>query len=481
MEELLADAHAFVQKVWDDVERDIDALVQVESVEDVTRAAEGAPFGPGPREALERALAVGARLGLACANCDGYVGVADVPGADDQYIATIAHADIVPVGAGWNFDPLRVTSQDGYLIGRGVLDDKGPLVLSLYAASFVASRARRKGVTPCHTLRCIVGTNEETGMADVDYYLEHFPQPLFCFTPDAEFPAICGEKGRVFAEVLSAPANVAEARIVRLEGGEASNAITGIASALVVATAEEVAPIAGDAIRAEESGSDEWGRPLVRLVATGKGGHAAMPEDAHSAVGVLCEALLSAGICTEDERAFLELEGRVFANSSGSELGIDATDPLFKPLTCAGTMVRTQVEDGSRVLVQGLDIRYPPSITADELEKRLERVASAHCCNAYVRESSVPFLTDPDSPEVRTLLGAYSDVTGRKAKAFTIGGGTYARHFNRAVAFGPVDLAYEAIPSWIGPEHGPDEGVSRESLQLALEVYAVALARLLGV
>ena len=285
----------------------------------------------------------------------------------------------------------------------------------------------------------------------------------------------------MFAEVLSAPANVAEARIVRLEGGEASNAITGIASALVVATAEEVAPIAGDAIRAEESGSDEWGRPLVRLVATGKGGHAAMPEDAHSAVGVLCEALLSAGICTEDERAFLELEGRVFANSSGSELGIDATDPLFKPLTCAGTMVRTQVEDGSRVLVQGLDIRYPPSIAADELEKRLERVASAHCCNAYVRESSVPFLTDPDSPEVRTLLGAYSDVTGRKAKAFTIGGGTYARHFNRAVAFGPVDLAYEAIPSWIGPEHGPDEGVSRESLQLALEVYAVALARLLGV
>ena len=29
------------------------------------------------------------------------------------------------------------------------------------------------------TLRILLGANEETGMKDVDYYLEHYPQPAF--------------------------------------------------------------------------------------------------------------------------------------------------------------------------------------------------------------------------------------------------------------------------------------------------------------
>ena len=31
-------------------------------------------------------------------------------------------------------------------------------------------------------------------MADVKYYLKHYPAPVFCFTPDAEFP-VCNGKG----------------------------------------------------------------------------------------------------------------------------------------------------------------------------------------------------------------------------------------------------------------------------------------------
>ena len=36
-------------------------------------------------------------------------------------------------------------------------------------------------------------------MKDVDYYLEHYPQPAFCFTPDAEFPVCYGEKAATAA------------------------------------------------------------------------------------------------------------------------------------------------------------------------------------------------------------------------------------------------------------------------------------------
>ena len=93
--------------------------------------------------------------------------------------------------------------------------------------------------------------------------------------------------------------------------------------------------------------------------------------------------------------------------------------------------------------------------------------------------SSMPFLTSPDAPEVQTLLGAYRDVFMREGKAFTIGGGTYARHFDKAVAFGPLSSDDAQSPAWIGPEHGANEGVRRESRQRALDTSVVALSRLM--
>ena len=60
-------------------------------------------------------------------------------------------------------------------MGRGVADDKGPAVLTLYAAKFF----KQQGAALPYTLRILLGANEETGMKDVDYYLEHYPQPAF--------------------------------------------------------------------------------------------------------------------------------------------------------------------------------------------------------------------------------------------------------------------------------------------------------------
>ena len=59
-----------------------------------------------------------------------------------------------------------------------------------------------------------------------------------------------------------------------------------------------------------------------------------------------------------------------------------------------------------------------------------------------------------------------------------IGGGTYARKFPRACAFGPHDPSV-VDPAWVGIEHGPDEGVSEEVLRRGLKVYIVSIARLM--
>ncbi|MGO5250852.1 Sapep family Mn(2+)-dependent dipeptidase [Atopobiaceae bacterium LCP21S3_F11] len=464
-EKLMSDVEKYVDEVWEDVVADIDDLIQVESVEDRDHAAEGMPFGPAPREALDRALAMAERLGLKTTNCDGWIGFGDIEGKAGQ-IATIAHTDIVPVGLGWHFDPLKLTRKDGFLIGRGVMDDKGPFVLSLYAAHYLKRLSDASGEPLPHTLRCIVGCNEETGMADVDYYLAHYDEPDFLFTPDADFPLICGEKGRVQAAFTSA--DLTGGRIAELDGGTVANAVCGLATALVSADADALP--AADAIDVEAAGEG-----MVRLTAHGKGGHASMPAGTVNAIGLLVDYLLDNGVCSDAERDYLELERKIMGSTDGSTLGIAATDKVFDPLTCIGGTVRTK--DGR--ITQTIDSRYPSSITSDAIEKALREVAEAHGATLEIQSATDPFLTDPDSPEVKTLVATYNELTGSDGHAFTIGGGTYARHFRRAAAFGPNDPSFE-FPDWVGPEHGPDEGIAESQLKLALKIYIVGLVRLMG-
>ena len=162
-EQFEAQVDAYVDEIWEDAVKDIAYLVAVESVEDLEHAAPGMPYGPAPAEALRRALEISERLGLSPTNCDGRIGYADLAGESDTQIATIAHVDIVPLGLGWNFPPLEVTRERGFLIGRGVQDDKGPFILSLYAAHFFARQVAETGEKLPYTLRCIAGCNEETG------------------------------------------------------------------------------------------------------------------------------------------------------------------------------------------------------------------------------------------------------------------------------------------------------------------------------
>jgi succinyl-diaminopimelate desuccinylase len=474
IERMIADARSYVDEVWEDVVADIDYLVRVESVDDTEHAATHMPFGPGPREALSRALEIAGRLGLSTTDCDGHIGFGDVVGKSDDYIATIAHADIVPVGTGWDFDPLALTRKDGLLVGRGVLDDKGPLVLSLYAAHFFVRQCERTGKRLPHTLRCIVGINEETGMRDVAYYLERYPQPLFCFTPDSAFPLICGEKGR-FAGYVATPYLSAEETSLRLlEGGTVPNAVPGEACALVSTRA---VPNPDEGVEATVEGESEHGELLVRLRAHGVGGHAATPEGTRNAIGMLATYLARNGLCDGAERPFLEFEQMLLDDAYGCGLGIATADGPFGALTCVGGTVRTIYRDGLVRFVQSFDIRYPSTITGEVLERLISRIASEHGLELTDTEDLRLFYLSPDSSQVRALVDTYNRVFKRQEEPITIGGGTYARHFERAVAFGPDDQSC-SLPDWAGQEHGPNEAVAEETLKRALVTYIVSIARL---
>lgn len=446
----------FIQAQRENILRDIGRLVAVPSVEGP--AAPGAPFGPGPRAALDEALAIANELGLTPGEGEGHIGWADVPGAEkEKYLATITHLDVVPQGNGWDADPFTLRVRDGWLLGRGVADDKGPSVLCLYALKFLKDEAGPLR----YPVRALLGCNEETNMQDVAWYNAHEKPPVFCFTPDAEFPLCNGEKGQFEADLLSPVLN---GDILDFEGGVARNAVPDRASALIRAELAALPAAEGITLEQEAGG--------VRVRGWGKSGHAAMPQGTVNAIGLVVDYLLANGIGNEAERAFLQLLHKLHSAWNGTGLGIQADDGLFDPLTVVGGVIR--MENGA--LRQTVDCRFPTSTNGEVLEAALCKAAgdAGTVCMDHVNE---PFYIGVDAAPIQALMAAYCQVTGEEARPFTMGGGTYARHFPLAVSFGPEDQN-AVLPDFAGPMHGANEGANFEHLLAALKIYILALLKL---
>lgn len=450
-----ASVDAFVAENRENVIRDIKRLVDVPSVEGP--AEPGKPFGPGPAAALAEGLAIAGEMGLDTHNCENYIGWAQLKGATDAQIATITHLDVVPQGNGWTADPFDMQVKDGWLIGRGVADDKGPSVLCLYALKFL----KENNVPLKYTVRALLGANEETGMVDVDYYLEHYEAPAFCFSPDAEFPVCNGEKGGFNGELVSGPLN---GNLLEFEGGVAHNVIPDRASCLVKGDISKLSEREGITLE-EENGA-------VRIRGWGKGGHAAMPAGTVNAIGLIVDYLLDNRLCTGEENAFLKVLQKLHHTTDGSGVGIAAKDEAFDPLTIIGGMIAFR--DGR--LRQDVDSRYPTSITGEEIARRLGEALGGTGTVEDARWNK-PFYISADDPAIQALVDTYNEVTGENARPFTMGGGTYARHFPRAVSFGPERLG-TVLPEFAGPMHGANEGANIDQLMDALKIYILALLRL---
>ena len=452
-EELRREIERFVQQNEEGIFRDIARLVAINSVEG--EPEEGAPFGPGPRAALDLGLQIARELGLEAVDCEGRIGYAAL-GEGERYLATITHLDVVPVGDGWKEDPFTMREREGYIIGRGVMDDKGPSVLCLYALKYL----KEKKIPLKYPVRALLGANEETGMGDLSYYLSHYPAPLFCFSPDADFPLCNGEKGIYHGRLLS---RVPMEAILDIHGGTAPNAVPDKAEALV---------------RAQKLKDTEWVTAAEQepgvwmLTARGVGGHASLPKGTVNAIGVLVDYLLANGVGSGKERQFLQLLHLLHSAWDGSALGVAADDGLFEPLTIVGGVIG--VENGR--IFQTLDSRYPTNMSGEKIAAGIREKAGA-LAEVTIDRDVEPFYMSLDNPAVQVCIKAYNAITGEEARPFTIGGGTYAREFPNAVSFGP-EHPERPQPAFAGPIHGVDEAACKAWLLEALQVYILTLIEL---
>ncbi|HGK1323061.1 TPA: Sapep family Mn(2+)-dependent dipeptidase, partial [Streptococcus pneumoniae] len=224
------DFTAEVEKRKEDLLADLFSLLEINSERDDSKADAQHPFGPGPVKALEKFLEIADRDGYPTKNVDNYAGHFEF-GDGEEVLGIFAHMDVVPAGSGWDTDPYTPTIKDGRLYARGASDDKGPTTACYYGLKII----KELGLPTSKKVRFIVGTDEESGWADMDYYFEHvgLAKPDFGFSPDAEFPIINGEKGNITEYLHFAGENTGAARLHSFTGGLRENMVPESATAVV--------------------------------------------------------------------------------------------------------------------------------------------------------------------------------------------------------------------------------------------------------
>lgn len=431
---------------------DVDRLLRFDST--TGEPEEGAPFGRNVKDAIDAILDICAAHGLKTRNIDGMIGEA-VYGSGEKSLGILAHVDIVPTGAGWSKPPLELTIEDGMLYGRGITDDKGPAVASIWALM----AALDAGAEPNGKIVFLFGGDEEQGMRCVRRYLETEPAPDIAFSPDGGFPAIFCEKTLCHG-TLSAPIPEGSA-LVGIRGGTRTNVVPNKASAVLSAKPSGLLP--------EGAGLEESEEGWV-VTAHGTAAHASTPEKGDNAIVRLLDALTR--LLPEGDPAIPEvarLHG-LCSGSDGSGFGIACADETSGPLTFNLGVISGI---GGNIVAQ-FDIRHPVFIDPEEnLYERLPEAAEAAGYAASGISVSRGFCIPKEHGLVKTLMGIYNEINESADEPLAIGGGTYARLLPCAVAYG---MLFEGDPE---TAHMADERISVESFMKATRIYANAIAELL--
>lgn len=431
--------------------------IKIDSVYDESTVKENRPFGKGVYFALEYIASLAEKYGFKVDRCDGYCTEISY-GEGEDIIMIMGHADVVPTGENWQYDPFLGEVVDGNIYGRGSEDDKGPTIASFHALKLLKDMNL---LNPNKKYVLVVGGNEERGSDCLQYYFNklHKPHPKYGFTPDASFPLVYGEKGIMTYKY----SGTKESKVIKfLDGGIVSNAVVGSAKVHIYGTKNIDKEFNEFINKYELSGKVEYLKDETEIHINGKIAHAAMPYLGKNALAYL---LMFLNETFEDE--LLKHFAPLFSDYHGEKMGISIDGEKMGKLTM--NLGLGHYEDS--VYSFTLNIRYPIDTTGEYVANILN---SKILDKGELISDSKPLYVDPNSEFIKVLMKAYQDISGDySSKPMTIGGGTYARNTINSVAFG-MCFPYEEELA-----HQVNEVLSIDTLEKGLAIYLEAL-HLLG-
>ncbi|QVL35806.1 Sapep family Mn(2+)-dependent dipeptidase [Aminirod propionatiphilus] len=454
-----------LQSLQEDLLAEIGRSVAIASVQEAEE--EGAPFGRPVRQALDHALDLSRRLGFRAVNVGDMAGYAEY-GEGPEMVAVLGHLDVVPAGEGWTRDPFGMTREGNRFYGRGVLDNKGPILTALFALKAVVEAGwplRRR-------VRILFGCNEESGCRCMERYVRTEELPVAGFTPDGAYPIINAEKGMINAFCEAPFGGDGPLSVVSLKGGTAPNIVPSRAEALLcggAALLDEVLDVVrrwkGPEGSSVEALSREEG---LLLVAKGLPAHGSMPEKGVNAIACLFDLLGGLPLSGEQEslvEAFNALIGR---ETDGASLGLALSDALSGALT---VNVGTALAGGGKIAFV-LNIRFPVTFAAPDVVASLGKGLSKGGIALASEFHHDPLYVSPQSELIGKLQKVYLEITHREPTLLAIGGGTYAKSMPNVVAFGPV------FPGQEFKVHEADEYWTVDDMMVNARIMAHAIIEL---
>lgn len=411
----------------------------------------GAPFGAAIDACLDEAIALATEMGFRTyRDPEGYYGYVEM-GTGPEQLAILCHVDVVPAGdaADWFSAPYALDERLGRLYGRGVQDNKGPLIAALYAM-----KALQEAETPLrHTIRLILGTDEESLWRCISRYKELEPLPDAAFTPDSAFPVINAEKRLIQAYLYGPPSEE-----LTLDCGELFNIVP------------DRAGYAGLKQKALQKQLDKLGYPWHEVqgktVVLGQQAHASRCDrEGINAIVRLTRALQGIGY-QHQALGFCSLV--VGSDPHVRALLGDVSDEVSGKLTL--NLASLKMDETATQI--GVDIRVPVTLPLADFQKMMRQAVNRLGWRYEEYDHLEPFYTPADSPLVSSLCKSYSQVTGLSSQPIASGGVTYARALPNCIPFGA------RFPHQRSQAHMPNESVMLEDLLMAAEIYAHALSHL---
>lgn len=447
---------------------DLFDLLRINSERDDSQADAQHPFGPGPVRALDKFLEIAQRDGYPTKNVDNYAGHFEF-GEGDQVLGIFGHLDVVPAGSGWNTDPYEPQIIDGKLFARGSSDDKGPTMACYYGLKII----KELGLPTSKKVRFIVGTDEESGWADMDYYFEHvgLPLPDFGFSPDAEFPIINGEKGNITAYLHFAGENSGAAKLHSFTGGLRENMVPESATAIISGDLADLDSKLADFTAAYglKADAETLENGQVQVTVIGKSAHGSTPEEGVNGATYLAK-FLNQFAFDGAAKAYLDLAGQVLLEDhDAKKLGVAIYDEQMGALSMNAGVFKFDETSSDNTIA--LNFRYPKNTNPEIIKAGLEKLGvEAVSLSAH---GHTPHYCPIDDPMVATLLSVYEKHTGLKGHEQVIGGGTFGRLLKRGVAYGAM------FPGDVNTMHQANEFIEVEQLYRAAAIYAEAIYELI--
>jgi predicted dipeptidase len=427
-------------------------------------------------------LRTAAALGLDARDA-GKVTEIELPGPPGApVLGLVVHGDVQPVDEkAWTVPPFAGVLRDGRVWGRGAADDKGPMVQALLAMAAL----KEAGPPRTHTVRLLVGSDEESGSTDIAAYLKTHPPPDCSLVLDSEFPVVVGEKAWDGLTVSADPVERATGKpwtVATVEAGLAPSIVPDRARLVLrwrsgeadwkdlVARLVAKAPPAGTRMEIMARGGQ------LEVLARGRAAHAGVNlqggRNALVALARLVEGELPAG-GADDLLAFARLAGQ---DLRGESLGLpqDRWGGYAVNVATLGTQTElAPAEDGKLTLV--VNLRRPPPLNGQQARDRLFALVGAFSSRrgaalrpgGYFQDEPLAF--DPEAKIVRRLMAAYRRATGRDDPPALSGGGTYAKRLPRSIAFGMW------FPGKPYPGHDDDEQIPVADLHRGTHVLIEAL------